>query len=100
MQPNTQNNDFHFGPIHASSPANAAFWNLHDPVVRKWILEMQAAGDPWWQSALHAAYCLVSYRELDLDGSSLLHWDTFDVEYFLFRDLSEGGTVGFYGSVP
>lgn len=96
----TRVEEFQFGPRRsACSAERCAFWDLHTPVVRAWIEEMQRAGDEWWQSAEHAAFCLVSAREHALNGEELLHWDDFDVEEFLFLDLSMGGTVGIYGSV-
>lgn len=72
------------------------WWARHTPTVDRWLTELEDAGDPWWRSAEHAAFCLVSYPEYE---SHPPRWDCFDVGRFLFRDLSEGGTVGFFGSV-
>ncbi len=79
------------GPNHLCEQ-DAQWWKRHEPIVDRWLSEMELAKDPWSQSAEHAAFCLVSSRELD--GS----WDGFAVCPFLFRDLMEGGSVGVYGS--
>lgn len=93
--------EFHWGPIRSAvSDEENAFWDLHEPAVRAWVEEMRAAGNDWWQSAEHAAYCLASNRQFAWYGGAKLDWSAFDVEEFLFHDLHEGGTVGFYGSVP
>jgi len=91
---------FHFGHVEYESVEQKLFWEMHEPVVRAWITEMRARGDPWWQSAQHAADCLVSHREFEGEQTGELHWREFDVDNFLFHDLHEGGTVGFFGSVP
>lgn len=91
--------DFDFKPLCFYTKAREDFWNLHDPPVRAWLSEMHAAGDPWWHSAKHAAYCLVSFRESAAEHTGAPHWREFDVESFLFHDLHEGGTVAFFGSV-
>lgn len=80
------------GPPNFFSEKDAAWWKRHEPTVDRWLTEMEAASDPWCQAAEHAAYCLVASREFDLT------WDGFSVSSFLFGDLSEGGTVGFFGS--
>ncbi|MFW6052146.1 MAG: hypothetical protein ACODAU_13290 [Myxococcota bacterium] len=89
-----------FGPCECFSEELATWWRLHAPVVDEWLSEMEAAGDPWWPSAEHAAFCLVSYQEsqAQMEGRSP-SWDRFDVADFLFHDLHEGGTVAFFGSV-
>lgn len=92
--------DWTFGPLHPYSEEQAAWWRMHEPIVDEWLREMEAAGDPWWQSAQHAAYCLVSYHEFraEMEGGAP-SWDRFDVADFLFHDLAEGGTVAMFGSV-
>jgi len=62
--------------------------------VDRWLTELEGAGDPWAQSAEHAAACLVARSEFDDDYG----WDGFSVSTFLFRDLWEGGTSGAFGS--
>lgn len=91
---------FCFGAPSYRCKATEAFYKRHEPIVRTWCAEMAAAGNPWWQSAKHAAYCLVSHREyeaMESDGGP--DWSAFDVENFLFYDLAEGGTVGHFGSI-
>ena len=81
-----------FGPPNPFSEEEAAWWRRHQPTIDRWLSSMEEADDPWWQAAEHAAFCLVSSRE------GVYTWDGFSVSRFLFEDLWEGGTVGFFGS--
>src|SRR5690606_3173957 len=85
--------DWSFGPRRPFSEESAAQWKRYEPTVDKWLTEMEAAGDPRWQSAEHAAQCLVA-DVVDFGKS----WGERSVAEFLFSDLWEGGTVGFFGS--
>lgn len=91
---------YQFGPCGSVCEEERAFWNLHEPVMQEWMAQMREAGDEWWQSAEHAAHCLASYRVFEWHSGAELNWSEFDVDDFLFHDLSEGGTVGLFGSVP
>ncbi len=80
-----------FGPPNPFGQREAAWWKRHEATVDRWLAEMEAAEDPWWQSAEHAAHCLVA-RDFEWT------WDNFSVANFLFCELCEGGTVGIFGS--
>ncbi len=95
-----RSSDWKFGPLRPSSESEAAWWAMHEPVVDEWLREMEATRDPWWQSAQHAAYCLVSHQEYRAEEKRAERsWDELSVPDFLFHDLHEGGTVGLFGSV-
>ena len=49
--------------------------------------------------AEHAAHCLLASRDEMSCGKNAYRWEGFCVGTFLFRELSEGGTVGIFGSV-
>jgi len=89
--------DWCLGPRNPYTPEEAEWWARHTPTVDRWLTEMEEAGDEWWPSAAHAAFCLLSCRTDDDLGES---WDYFDVDRFLFQELWSGGTVGIHGSVP
>lgn len=81
-----------FGPPNPFSDEEAAWWKRHEPTIDRWLTSMEEADDPWSRAAEHAASCLVANRE------DTYSWDGFSVSSFLFEDLWEGGTVGFFGS--
>ncbi len=83
---------WNFGSGLMDSDEEKQWWKRHEPTVDKWLTELEEAGDPWNQSAEHAAYCLVSSRWMEWT------WEGFSVQSFLYQDLLEGGTVGFFGS--
>ncbi len=89
----TRRDDWVFGPPNPFSKREADWYKRHEPMVDRWLSDMEQAKDAWWQSAEHAAFCLVSSREFE--GYS---WNGFEVSHFLFHDLMEGGTVGCHGS--
>ncbi|RLB53365.1 MAG: hypothetical protein DRJ42_12145 [Deltaproteobacteria bacterium] len=94
----TRPKDWSFGPLHFYNPKERDWYARHTPTVERWLTEFEEAGDPWWQSAEHAASCLVSSTVFVTQGRP--SWDAFNVPDFLFSELWEGGTVGFFGSVP
>lgn len=85
--------DWSFGPYKYYCAADQQWYERAEPTVDRWLLELEEARDPWWQSAEHAASCLVS--SMDFERS----WEGFSVATFLFRYMCEGGTAGTYGSV-
>lgn len=89
--------DWQFGPLRHFCEETREWYARHEPTVDRWLSEMEAQDDPWWPSAAHAAFCLVSSVENLGDRPD---WALFDPADFLFTDLSEGGTVSFFGSVP
>jgi len=93
----TRRDHWTLGPRHLFSETQKEWYARHQPTVDRWLTELEDAGDPWWVSAEHAARCLVSNREMNVAEPT---WDGFDLGEFLFSDLWEGGTVGYYGSVP
>lgn len=98
MQSRSEN--WKFGGNSSYCEIRREWYERHEPVVERWLAEMETAQDPWWRSAEHAAFCLVSCLEFKMgDRPGPPSWDDFEVEDFLFTDLSEGGTVGFFGSV-
>lgn len=94
----TRPEDWSFGPFHCFNPKERDWYARHAPTVERWLTEFEEARDPWWQSAEHAASCLVMATVTETTDEP--SWDVFDVRDFLFSDLWEGGTVGFFGSVP
>lgn len=84
--------DWCFGGRRAASGREAAWWERHEPTVDRWLREMEARRDPWWQSAEHAAFCLAARDET-------WSWEGFSVQELLFRELWEGGTMGVFGSI-
>lgn len=78
-----------------SSSGESDWYARHEPTAKRWIEELVQAGDPYWSSAKHAAWCLVTNRIFEAESSGdEPRWHGFDVGQFLFDDLSEGGTVG------
>ena len=93
----TRKDDWRFGCSGSSMAWAAEWYGRHEPVVDRWLHELEAAQDPSWPAAEHAAFCLVHHRASETDGRP--DWEAFDVTGFLFQDLPEGGTVGLQGPV-
>jgi len=93
----TLRDDWCFGPRSSYHPGEKAFYARHEPIVRAWIEEGVASGTiPFVDEAEHAAFCLVSSREMDWRDGPEPRWEGFDLDDFLWSDLCEGGTVGLY----
>ncbi|MGE0790847.1 MAG: hypothetical protein AB7S26_34550 [Sandaracinaceae bacterium] len=68
----------------------------YGPTVDRWLTELEAVDDPYVLSAADAASCVV-FDTTPFDEYQT--WETFDVRYFLFSSLWEGGTVGWLSPV-